>query len=220
MKVKDMIRENNRLREQLTPSNRSYLEDMILALRDSPVDALRTEELLLEAAKLLLQAQEKGKSAQELFGKDPESYFQQIISSAPVRPPRSKLNYYLMIPWAALTCLFGILSIGGLIMLWSSGTAGIFGQISLFTLIAVGAGSVILVEMLMKWLSSLSEDDKPYPKPFDIKRLGSYIVIAIIAVFAGRYLDTLLPVIPISPWVSLALFIVGVVGLKFIFFKK
>lgn len=61
MKVKDMIKENNRLREQMTPFNRSYMEDMIIALRASRIDKLRTEELLLEAAHTLLEAQARGK---------------------------------------------------------------------------------------------------------------------------------------------------------------
>lgn len=59
MKVKDMIKENNALREQMTPFNRSYFEDMILTMRASRVEALRAEELLLDAAKLLLKEQKR-----------------------------------------------------------------------------------------------------------------------------------------------------------------
>lgn len=62
MKVKDMIKENNALREQMTPFNRSYFEDMILTMRASRVEALRAEELLLDAAKLLLKEQKKVKT--------------------------------------------------------------------------------------------------------------------------------------------------------------
>lgn len=220
MKVKAMIQENNALREQMTPFNRSYLEDMILALRASRVDPVRTEELLLEAARLLLQAQAKGKNANQVFGENPEDYFREIIGSVPEKPARSKLNYYLMIPWAALTGLFSVLGIAGLLLQWSSGSAGMFGQVSLFTLILIAVGSIVFIEGIMKWMSSLSENDAPKPKAFDIKALGIYIGIAVVVMFLGTFLDNIFPVITISPWISLILALAGGLGLKFIFLKS
>jgi len=79
MKVKDMIKENNALREQMTPFNRSYFEDMIIAMRASRVEAQRAEELLLEAAKRMLLEQSKGKNAKQVFGENPEDYFKEIM---------------------------------------------------------------------------------------------------------------------------------------------
>ncbi|KWX81642.1 hypothetical protein AMQ83_33710 [Paenibacillus riograndensis] len=220
MKVKAMIKQNNALREQMTPFNRSYYEDMLLGLRASKVDPVRTEELLLEAAALLLEGQAKGKNAKQIFGEHPEDYFKEIAGSAPARKVRSKLNYYLMIPWAALTGLFSVYAVAGLVLLWSTGDTEMFGQISIFTILVVGAGAIVLIEIIMKWLSSLSEDDAPKPKPFDIRGLGIYVGIAIIAVFLGIFLDNLFPVISLSPWVSLVLAVAGGLGLKFIFFKS
>lgn len=220
MKVKAMIKQNNALREQMTPSNRSYFEDMILAMRASSVDSVRAEELLLEAADLLLKGQAKGKNARQIFGENPEDYFSEVMNSGPVRAPRSRLKSSLMISLSALTILFGVMGAAGLIMRWSGGPDEIFGRISIFTLIVVGAGSIVLIELIMKWMGSLSEDDNPKPRTFDIKALGIYIGIAVAAVFAGMYLDTLLPVIRLEPWVSLALAAAGAVGLKLIFFRS
>lgn len=220
MKVKAMIKENNALREQMTPFNRSYFEDMILAMRASRVEPVRTEELLLEAAALLLQGQAKGKNAKQLFGEHPEDYFKDIMGSIPVRPERSKLNYYLMIAWTALTLFFGVLAIAGLFLEWSSGSADMFSQVSVFTLIVVGLGSIVLMELLMRWMSSLSENDAPKAKTFDIKALGIYVAVAVVVIFAGIFLDNLFPVITISSWVSLIISLAGGLGLKFIFFKS
>lgn len=220
MKVKDMIKENNALREQMTPFNRSFFEDMILGMRASRVEPLRREELLLEAAKLLLKEQSKGKNAKQVFGENPDDYFKELIDSMPARPVRSKWSHYLMIACAALTCLFGILAAGGLFMLWTNGSADMFGQISLFSLLAVGVGSVIVIELILKWMSSLSESDAPRAKPFDIKSLGIYIGIAVAVIFLGMFLDRLFPVITISPWVSLILCLIGGITLKLVFFKK
>ncbi|MCL6605264.1 MAG: DUF1129 domain-containing protein [Paenibacillus sp.] len=220
MKVKEMIKENNRLREQMTPFNRSYLEDMIIVLRASRVDPHRTEELLLEAAQQMLQAQKKGKSANQIFGEDPEAYFREVMDSAPSRPVRSKMNYYIMISWTSLTFLFGVMALVGLISKWSTGSTGMFGEISLFTIIAVGLGSIVLIEMIMKWMSSLSDTDAPQVGKFDLKSTGVYIGISVVVVFVGLYVSRLFPVISLSPWVSLIIFITGLVGLKFIFMKK
>lgn len=220
MKVKDMIKENNALREQMTPFNRSYLEDMIIAMRASRVDAQQAEELLLEAAKRMLHEQSKGKNAKQVFGENPEDYFKEIIDSVPELPTRSKLNYYLMISCAALTGLFGIMAIGGLILQWSTGSAGMFDQISLFTLIVVGIGSIILIELIMKWMASLSESDAPKGKPFNIKEFGIYMGIAVIVIYIAMFLDRLFPIITISPWVSLILSLIGGALLKFTLFKK
>lgn len=219
MKVKAMIRQNNTLREQMTPANRSYMEDMILAMRASRVERERAETLLLEAAHLMLQEQGKGKDARQVFGEHPEDYFREVMNSTPARPERSKLNYYLMISWASLTSLFAVLAVAGLFMQWINGSPGMFSQVSLFTLILVGAGSVVFIELLMKWLSSLSESDSPRPGPFNIKGLGIYVGIVILAVFAGAFLENLFPVISISPWVSLGICLAGGLGLKFLFFK-
>jgi len=220
MNVKEMMKENNSLREQMTPFNRSYLEDMILHLRGSRINPLRREELLLEAAQQMLQAQKKGKNAKQVFGEDPTVYFKEVMESTPSLPVRSKMNYYLMIPWTALTLLFGAMAIFGLVSQWSTGSTGKFGQISLFTLLAVGLGSIVFIEMIMKWMSSLSDTDAPQVSKFDVKALGVYIGIAVVIVFAGLYLNQLFPLIPLSPWVSLIVFIAGLIGLKFIFFKK
>ncbi|AIQ56131.1 hypothetical protein PBOR_03540 [Paenibacillus borealis] len=220
MKVKAMIKQNNLLREQMTPFNRSFFEDMILAMRASSVDSVRAEELLLEAAELLLKGQAKGRNAKQIFGEHPGDYFKDVMNSSPARSPRSKLKNSLMISLSALTILFGVMGAAGLIMQWSGGPDEIFGQISIFTLIVVGIGSIVLIELLMKWMASLSEDDSPKPKAFDIKGLGIYVGIAIAAVFAGMFLDNLFPVIRIAPWVSLVLAAAGGLGLKFIFFKS
>ncbi|WP_054943750.1 DUF1129 family protein [Paenibacillus ihuae] len=220
MKVKAMIKENNALREQMTPFNRSYFEDMILAMRASRVDPVRAEELLLEAAALLLQGQGKGRNAKQIFGEHPEDYFKDIMGSVPARPERSKLNYYLMIAWTALTLFFGVMAIAGLFMEWSGGSADMFGKVSVFTLIVVGLGSIVLMELLVRWMSSLSENDAPKAKTFDIKALGIYVLVAVVVIFAGIFLDNLFPVITVSPWVSLVIGLAGGLGLKLIFFKS
>lgn len=220
MKVKEMIQENNRLRERLTPDNRSYLEDMIIQLRESPVDPVQTEELLLQAAHELLEAQERGMDARQLFGEDPLARFRDVINSVPPHPARSKTSQYIMISWIALTLLFGALGAAGLAAVWSTGDPGVFGRISVFTLIVIGGGSIVLIELLMKWMADAPEQDRPLPGKFNIKALGLYIGAAVAVIVAGLFLDRLLPVIPLSPWVAIGIFVAGLIGYMVFFRRK
>lgn len=220
MKVKEMIQENNRLRERLTPDNRSYLEDMIIQLRESPVDPVKTEELLLQAAHDLLEAQERGMDARQLFGDDPLARFRDVINSVPPRPARSKTSQYIMISWIALTLLFGALGAAGLAAVWATGDPGVFGRISVFTLIVIGGGSIVLIELLMKWMAGAPEQDRPLPGKFNIKALGLYIGAAVAVIVAGLFLDRLLPVIPLSPWVAIGIFVAGSIGYMVFFRRK
>ena len=217
MNVKAMIKENNRLRERMTPDNRSFFEDMIIALRDSPVPPLRTEELLLQAAKDLLDAQAKGRTAKQLFGDHPEDYFRAETEAAPPKRERSRAAQSAMIAWIALTWLFGIYAAGGLLMLYLNGSPGTFGEMSAFTVLLVGGGSVLLMEVLMKWLGNLSDADKPEMIRINLRSIGLYLGIAAAVAIGGFFLSGLLPVFPLSPWVSLALFAVGVLARKIVF---
>lgn len=56
---------------------------MILAMRASSVDSVRAEELLLEAAELLLKGQAKGRNAKQIFGENPGDYFKDVMNSSP-----------------------------------------------------------------------------------------------------------------------------------------
>jgi putative Mn2+ efflux pump MntP len=46
---------------------------------------------------------------------------------------------------------------------------------------------------------------------------GGYTVLSVIT---GLYLQNLLPVYMIQPWISLLIFVVGATGLKFLFLRK
>ncbi|GAE09666.1 hypothetical protein [Paenibacillus sp. JCM 10914] len=73
MNTKQMIKQNNKLQDEMTPSNLDYYQDMVVYIRSSAIQEAKGEELLLELAEHLLEAQAKGKTAQEVFGDDPKA---------------------------------------------------------------------------------------------------------------------------------------------------
>ncbi|WP_339288736.1 DUF1129 family protein [Ureibacillus sp. FSL K6-0786] len=71
--VKELIRQNNEKRKQLTPENQQYYENLLVYIRANLSRNERaTEEVLLEMLEHLLEAQKEGKTASEVFGKNPK----------------------------------------------------------------------------------------------------------------------------------------------------
>ncbi|UUZ91892.1 hypothetical protein LJK87_41425 [Paenibacillus sp. P25] len=82
MKLKEMIHENNRLREELSAENREYYEEMLVYIRSSDIHQRKAEEPLLEMLQHLLEAQREGRSAVHVFGDQPARYCQELAAAA------------------------------------------------------------------------------------------------------------------------------------------
>ncbi|GGE29998.1 hypothetical protein GCM10011391_05680 [Pullulanibacillus camelliae] len=84
MHAKQLIEENNLKRNQLTEENEKYYEDMLIYIRTHLfISEQQTEELVMELLDHLIEAQEAGKSAQDVFGDDPKTYCDDMIKHLP-----------------------------------------------------------------------------------------------------------------------------------------
>jgi DNA-binding ferritin-like protein (Dps family) len=92
MKLKEMIRETNRLRAQLNEDNKAYYGEMLVYIRSSDIDQRKAEEMLLEILQHLLQAQKEGRSASVVFGNQPIEYCRELMEQIP-KPPLSERSY-------------------------------------------------------------------------------------------------------------------------------
>ncbi|WP_164671014.1 DUF1129 family protein [Virgibacillus doumboii] len=117
MNAKDIIQLNNEKREQLTEENLSYYGNMLVYIRmKSNKSEQHTEEVLLELLEHLLQAQEEGRTAEDVFGTDPESYCKEVIEEIPGEKTSHHIKFwgYIIIQFLAIISLVhGILG-GGL----------------------------------------------------------------------------------------------------------
>ncbi|MGE7881096.1 DUF1048 domain-containing protein [Bacillus sp. NPDC094077] len=82
MTEKEMVKLNNKKRKLLTPENEAAYGDMLIYLRFTSVPQKQMEELLLEILDHLLEAQENGKNAHDIFGEDLKSYCDELINSS------------------------------------------------------------------------------------------------------------------------------------------
>jgi DNA-binding ferritin-like protein (Dps family) len=92
MKTKEMIALNNQRREQLNPVNLEAYENAMVYVRLNARSEYATESVLLEILEHLIEAQQHGKTATEVFGEDIRSYCDTLIANV---PPQSKLSWVL-----------------------------------------------------------------------------------------------------------------------------
>ncbi|MGO1478994.1 DUF1129 family protein, partial [Senegalia sp. (in: firmicutes)] len=79
MKTKELIKLNNEKREKLTDENLKYYEEVLIYIRSSlDKKEVETEEILAELLDHLLDAEENGKTAKEIFGASPTEYAKEI----------------------------------------------------------------------------------------------------------------------------------------------
>lgn len=82
MTEKEMVKLNNKKRELLTTENEAAYGGMLIYLRLTSVPQKQMEELLLEILDHLLEAQEDGKTAHDIFGEDLKAYCDELINSS------------------------------------------------------------------------------------------------------------------------------------------
>ena len=86
LKEKELIETNAVLQESLTKENEKYYGNLLIYIRIMAFfrDVKKSEELLLEVLKDILDAQEKGISAEEYFGENPKKVADDIIKQLPI----------------------------------------------------------------------------------------------------------------------------------------
>lgn len=232
MYIHEMIRETNQLRGQMSPANEAYFGEMVMYFRSgsSSLTEAKGEEVLLDLARRIIRNQEKNISASEIFGDDPKAYCEQLADDVLMRKPRSlkdKIKYYTMIPWVALTWVFFIYMLTGFFSKWFGGELE-YTQISTASLLLIAILSIVLIEGVTRFLGpgtkrkteQEQENSQHHSAKLNPKTLGVYIGITVAIAVVGLVLTWLLPAFTVSPWDSLIIFIIGILGQKLIFGRK
>lgn len=110
-----LIEENNEKREFLSEENLGLYEEFLLYIRtDLRVDEQAGEEVLMDLLDHLLEAQEEGKSATELFGESPQAYANEVIEALPKEKKRNAALFIFsqVLSLAGWFCImFGVVSL-------------------------------------------------------------------------------------------------------------
>ncbi|MFD1172196.1 DUF1129 family protein [Oceanobacillus picturae] len=140
MEATEIIELNNEKRTRLTEHNLKYYEDMLLYIRlNGNKSEQQTEEVLLEMLEHLLQAQEEGKTAEEVFGDDPKAYCKEVVEEIPTENRKNQASLIMMVILQFLGFFAGSYGILGTALNY------FFDIGSALTTFSIGSGLVILV---------------------------------------------------------------------------
>ena len=109
MNVKELIKQNNEKREHLNEENKKYYTDLMLYIRTKlTLSEKQAEEVLMEMLEHLLEAQEEGKSANQVFGKNPKQFADELIEQLPEEEKRDMVKFvgqlaFSLVGWFLVT---------------------------------------------------------------------------------------------------------------------
>lgn len=79
-----LIEENNRKRKLLTKENEAYYDDLLVYIRLQLIlSEQQSEEVLMEMLDHLIEGQNEGKTANDIFGDDPLTFADEVIEQLP-----------------------------------------------------------------------------------------------------------------------------------------
>lgn len=154
--TKELIRENNERRQHLTEENEQYYTNLLVYIRSKFLLSERaTEELLMEMLEHLLEGQQDGKSAEELFGGDPRAYADELIGQMPKEKKKNQVLFGVqlaisVLSWMVLArgAVLGVLSFFQPVdeHLYLVSTAALLAAV----LLIVAVGVIVLMKVLNK----------------------------------------------------------------------
>ncbi|WP_162515403.1 DUF1129 family protein [Paenibacillus pinistramenti] len=224
MNTQQIKQEMERLRPQLTEANSLFLDEVSRRVSASPLNGPAAAYALLDTARQMLKDQNRGRSYLERYSYDPEVYTEELLTDLEMRRPRTlrdKVKYYTMIPWIALTWVFFIYTFLGFMNRWFKGEAGEV-TVKLPTLILIAAGSLLLMELMTRFLGapdSQNSTDGRRPLKAELKSAALTIGTAIVVVALYAMLQQMLPAFTLSVWTCLGLFAAGLAG-QYFFLRK
>jgi len=108
MSAKKLIEINNEKRKLLTKENEQYYSDLLVYIRlQLMLSEQKSEEILMELLDHLLEGQEEGKTAEQIFGHNPKEYADEIILQLPKEEKRKVVPFifHLILHLSALFLL-------------------------------------------------------------------------------------------------------------------
>lgn len=215
MKAVQLIEENNQKREMLTKENEKYYSDMLIYIRlQLTLSEQQSEEVLMEMLDHLLDAQNEGKTAKDIFGPNPKQYADEIIENLPKEKKRQILPF---ISGLILNVISYMLIIRAIVMLIASQfkeiTTTVYPLSSIIVLVVILASISFGVWYIFKIIKDSLFLDKPNNKKDMIKAgiFGSVSMALIIA--ASKLMPEIGPSFSLSWWASLLCgFIIWIVG--------
>lgn len=150
MTLNELIQQNNEKRKLLNEENEKYYTSMVVYLRtDLTLSEQHAEEVLMEMLDHMIDAQNEGKTAAEVFGHDPKSYADKLIEQLPQEEKRDMVKF---IGQLAFTLMGWFLVSRGLILLlftsFTTVNTTVYMIPTMIILVLIGLSVVIGVKLI------------------------------------------------------------------------
>ena len=107
--TKQLLEENNRRGERLTPENQKILVDIVAYLRGSSASTYQQELVHRDILDMLQEGEARGQTAAQVIGEDYQAFCDEILAELPKRSMKQRIVYAL----STVT-----LSAAGLLSIW------------------------------------------------------------------------------------------------------
>lgn len=143
MTVDQLVKLNNEKRKLLTEENETYYTDLLVYIRMNwRLSERQTEEVMLEMLDHLLDAQNEGKSAKDVFGDDPLSFADSVIEEIVAEKPRNIVTFIIKL----IVLLLGwVLVIRGVLLLILSNLTVVDNEINVLQVAVAAIGLTLFV---------------------------------------------------------------------------
>lgn len=219
MNVKQLVQENNQKRKLLTNENERYYNDLLVYLRlQLTLSEQQTEEILMEMLDHLIDGQNEGKTAKEIFGDDPLTFTDELIE---LLPKEKKGNLLRFIGETTLNIISWIFLIRGVVLLVLAQFTDVNTEISLLkeagVAIVIGIFIILNTWYIFSLIKKSLFTEKPSTKK-DMFKAGIVSALSMaVVILIAKFLPEMGPSIHLSWWVSI---IIGAILWLFHFFLK
>lgn len=180
--TKQLLEENNRRGEQLTPENQKILVDIVAYLRGSSASTYQQELVHRDILDMLQEGEARGQTAAQVIGEDYQAFCDEILAELPRRSARERTIYGLSVV---------SLSAAVLVVIWlgfSLFTAVIQGPFTLWLPVKLGQllGGALIIAFsygLVEYVCRTSFEDR---NPTRLQIIAVFVGIA--TVFLLSYL--------------------------------
>lgn len=209
--AKQLAKQNNKYREQLSLENKAYYEDILLYMRTFGFfyEELETEQHLMTILQDILEAQKNGESAEEYFGKKPKEIVDQLTKE--FNNPSWK-SIFKISGWIFLISIFYTIT--------SSFTRPSL-QVNVFILLLNGILSLASVYGLLKMLHLSIYVKKQFPKFIRFFVLWIMVMISFCLFFLIQLFAPKQGIIKIgSPFDWITILVIIIMAIVYVIFKK
>lgn len=198
MNTKQMIVLNNQRRKLLNSGNLAAYEDAMIYVRLNARSEYETESVLLELLEHLIEAQQHGKTAKDVFGDDLQTYCDSLIANIPYQSKLSWVIDILNYTSILLGTLFAVQTLFQLLSYFFPSLK--VEQISLVPLLVIIVlGGIEILVLLAALKSSIFKTKLP------LILSGVTFVIASAAYAFATFLFKGIWMVPINFWTSLVI---------------